>query len=105
MVSSNATVPPMLNVVGSLKLGQQTYTFYVYYDNIRYKFSTFLPAIDVCMKTYFIFRIKYPVSSEMFWSFVAEYFFKLKESSNAKIAKIIEKLGIRLYIIYIYIHS
>lgn len=55
---------------------------YIFFDNIRYKFFNVLRAIDICFKIFYLFNLDFPPESSMFYSFIENYFFKLKSKSN-----------------------
>ncbi|XP_031340791.1 uncharacterized protein LOC116168916 [Photinus pyralis] len=54
---------------------------YVYFDDLRYTFTSFLRAVDICFKIFFVFNLDFPVECSTFWSFVGHYFYEI-ESVN-----------------------
>lgn len=49
----------------------------VYLDGIKYKFSSFLKAMDVCFKSFQIFNMKYPIAGQIVWEFIQVYFYNV----------------------------
>lgn len=52
-------------------------SFIVYYNEIKYKFDSLLPALDTCFKIFFVLNLKYPVSCRAVWLFIQKYFFDI----------------------------
>ncbi|KAE9521515.1 hypothetical protein AGLY_018114 [Aphis glycines] len=63
--------------------------FYVYYFGTYYKFANIVKSIDVCLKIFLVFNLKYPVQSELVWTFLEKYFFN-KDSHEIGINQPIE---------------
>lgn len=57
----NITLQPYIVILGSLHEVKETY---VQVDDILYKTSSILEAIDVCFKTFHVFQVSYPIMSE-----------------------------------------
>lgn len=38
---------------------------YVFFDNIKFPFKSFIRAVDICFKIFFLFNLEYPKASEM----------------------------------------
>lgn len=74
---------PIIIAVGTdiLKITQ----FYIYYDDIKYKFNNFVAALDCCFKIFHILNLKYPKSSQSVWIFIQKFFYNihLKEDNPA----------------------
>ncbi|KAB0790611.1 hypothetical protein PPYR_14983 [Photinus pyralis] len=51
---------------------------YVYFDDIKYVFTNFLRAVDICLKIFFLFNLNFPPESVMFWNFIATKFYDIK---------------------------
>ena len=62
--------------------------FYVYCDNIKYKFNNFLRAFESCFKLYHIFNLTYPKESFNFWTFVQVFFFNINLKCDKKNATV-----------------
>lgn len=56
---------------------------YVIFDNIFYKSSTFIHAIDTIFKLYFVLNIKYPFESIHVWHFIESFFYELESSDKS----------------------
>nr|CAI5835350.1 unnamed protein product [Callosobruchus analis] len=56
----------------------------VIFDNIRYKFSSILKALDICFKIMYLFDLDFPTASQIFCSFIEINFLKFKPINNAK---------------------
>lgn len=56
-------------------------TFYVYYDEIKYKLPSFLTSLNTCFKIFQVLNLKYPRDCTEVWTFIQRYFYciKLKE--------------------------
>lgn len=57
--------------------------FYVYFDYIIYKLSTFLKSLEVCFKIFFVFNLHYPNEIQHIWFFIQKYFFEINNESDA----------------------
>ncbi|KAM7350821.1 uncharacterized protein ACRADG_009264 isoform 2-T2 [Cochliomyia hominivorax] len=74
--NKNLTIQPFLIVVG-----QSIYTleeFYVYFNNILFKFDSFLKSLDVCFKIMNTLSLEYPKACQGPWLFIEEYFYEIK---------------------------
>lgn len=54
----------------------------VIFDDIRFKFTNILRALDICFKIIYLFDLEFPAESLTFFSFIEIYFFKLKSTNN-----------------------
>lgn len=67
---------------------------YLYLDDVKFKFTNFLRALDICFKLFYLFNIEYPLASTNFWTFIQMYFFKLnKGKTTAKIAVLMRDMS------------
>lgn len=55
---------------------------YVYFDGIKYKFHSFLRAVDICFKTIYVFDLDFPNESIMFWNFIETFFYNMKSKHS-----------------------
>nr|CAI5856650.1 unnamed protein product [Callosobruchus analis] len=55
----------------------------VIFDNIRYKFSSILEALDICFKIMYLFDLGFPTESQILYSFIEINFFKFRPTNNA----------------------
>ena len=58
----------------------------VYFDNIKYPIKSFIRALDLCFKIHMTFDIKFGETSELFWVFIYNFFYKMKK--NAKFIQV-----------------
>lgn len=54
----------------------------VIFEDIRFKFSNILRALDICFKIIYVFDLEFPAESLIFYSFIETYFFKFKLTNN-----------------------
>ncbi|CAH1126083.1 unnamed protein product [Ceutorhynchus assimilis] len=55
---------------------------FVQFGETRYEFTSILSALDICFKIIFLFDLKFPEESIMFYTFIESYFYKFKPSHN-----------------------
>ncbi|XP_066591694.1 uncharacterized protein [Prorops nasuta] len=55
---------------------------YIFFDNIRYKAFSVIRALDICFKIFYVFNLEFPTASVIFYTFIENYFFKLKPKQN-----------------------
>ena len=55
--------------------------FYVFYDNIVYKFQSILEAYDCAFKIHIVFNLKYQAQCQHFWEFIQCYFYGIPLTS------------------------
>lgn len=75
LISRNETLQPIIIGVGPDLL--QLTEFIVFYDNIKYKFSNFIAALDCCFKIFHVLDLHYPKDSYSYWMFIQKYFFDI----------------------------
>lgn len=68
------TNQPFVIIVGNLK----SPTELVYFDEIKYKVTTVIKAIDICFKIFNVFRCMYPSECGAVWTFIQTYFYKIR---------------------------
>lgn len=84
-------IQPMLFVVGeSFSTATE---FYVYFCNILYQLPSFLKALDICFKTYFVFSFSYPPESILIWNFLQIFFFEIHTDYDSKNARLKSRLN------------
>lgn len=71
--------------------------FYVYYFGTYYKFTNIVKAIDVCLNIFLVFNLKYPVQSELVWTFLEKYFFNIDphDISSTSVASLLADLKLK----------
>ena len=55
--------------------------FYVFYDNIVYKFESILAAYECAFQVHIVFNLKYQAQSQHFWEFIQYYFYDIPITS------------------------
>lgn len=81
------TVQPLLIVVGNdLSTLNE---FYVYIDNIIYKFPTFISSLDTCFKAFHVFDVEYPEYCRGVWIFIQRYFFNFTNENDKPFSQIL----------------
>lgn len=73
------TLQPLIIAVG---LNISDATFYVYYDEIKYKLPSFLTSLDTCFKIFHVLNLKYPCDCTEVWYFVQRYFYCIKRKED-----------------------
>lgn len=54
--------------------------FFIIFDSIFYKIPSFITALDVIFKIFFVLNIEYPVESVNVWKFLEHFFFEINIS-------------------------
>lgn len=88
---SRTQIQPMIFVVGESFTAATEY--YVYFCNILYQLPTFLKALDICFKTYFVFSFSYPPESILVWNFLQIFFYEIHTAYDSKNARLKSKLS------------
>jgi len=66
---------------------------YVYFDDVKYSFNSFLRAVDILFKIFYVFHLSFPIESLMFWNFIESNFFEIKSNNSfSKVHVLIEYL-------------
>lgn len=70
------TVQPFIMVIGvnSNNIEQ----FFVIIEDTKYKFTTFLKALDLVFKTFQVLNLQYPKESELVYTFVQKYVYNIE---------------------------
>lgn len=84
-------IQPLIFVVG--KSFSTATTFYVYFCNILYQLPTFLKALDVCFKTYFVFNFSYPNESILIWNFLQIFFYEITTSNDSRNSRVKSRIN------------
>ena len=72
-----------------------TSNFFVFYDNISYRFDSILEAFEVAMQIHIVFDLKYQAQSQNFWHFIQYYFYDIplfKGSTESSITKSVDEI-------------
>lgn len=56
-------------------IGVVNNTYFIIFDNLMYPATSFLFAVDVIFKLFFVLNLKYPVESTNVWKFLESFFF------------------------------
>lgn len=72
---SAETLQPNIIAVG-VDIFQLT-DFYVFFDNVLFKRSTYIGALSTCFQIFHVFNLKYPVASQNVWLFIQKYFYEI----------------------------
>lgn len=70
-----------------------TKQYIVCIDEYFYTFETFLVALDVLFKVFFVFELKYPIECTKFWQFVQTYFYNIPPCSDVDVKLLISDLS------------
>lgn len=84
LVKSKSMDIPCILIIGKM---EEFSELYVYFHKVRYPFTNFVRAVDICFKIMLNFNIQYPQEAVYFWTFIEHFFYKLSHSKiNSKIA-------------------
>lgn len=87
-VQEKKTLQPCLLVVGADLFTAEA--FYTLCDGTLYKYPTFVAALNVCYKIFYVLNVNYPAASKNFWLFVQTIIFELEMENNEKIPSLIQ---------------
>lgn len=66
---------------------------YVYFDDVKFSFTSFLRAVDICLKIFFVFNVQFPIEAVIFWSFIQTNFYEINATkSYSKVHVLLEQL-------------
>lgn len=78
-LKSKTTLQPLFIFVGA----EFYYTdFFVSIDDIKFKFCTYLEALEFCFKAFFVFDLKYPSECTLVWIFVQKFLFSIENTDD-----------------------
>lgn len=80
------TLQPLIIAVG--KTITELEDFYVYIDNTKFKFSSFISSLDTCFKTFHVFNLEYSEYCQGIWIFLQRYFFSFSTESEKPFAQV-----------------
>ncbi|XP_055907497.1 uncharacterized protein LOC129948138 isoform X2 [Eupeodes corollae] len=91
--SKSENIQPFILAVGD-KDFENFSNYYVYLDGIKFVFSNFLRAIDICFKCFNLFNLEYPLACSQLWTFIEHYFYELNisKTKSPKMYLLIEAL-------------
>lgn len=67
-------IQPRLLLIGEIN---KIRSIFVYIDEVKYPVLTILNAFDVLFKIFFVFNLKYPEESNMFYKFLQNFFYDI----------------------------
>lgn len=89
--SKRESIQPFIMCVGE-DISKVT-DIYVYFDDVKYSFNSFLRAVDILFKIFYVFHLSFPIESLMFWNFIESNFFEIKSNNSfSKVHVLIEYL-------------
>lgn len=91
--AARLTLQPFIIVVGESKY--KVNSFYIYLNGTLYKTNSYIEALDLCFKIFFVFKISYPEISKGCWTFIQKYFYEISlniDSKQTSIALLINSL-------------
>ena len=74
-IEKKIPIQPFVIIVGNLKSPTE---ILVYFDEIKYKCTTIIKAIDICFKIFHVFGCKYPSECAAVWTFFQTFFYKIR---------------------------
>lgn len=75
-------IQPYIVVIGDDKLNLKE--FYVCVEGTLLKCSTFIKALDTCLKSFFVFELQYPIESSFVWLFLQKHFYQIDTEYDKK---------------------
>lgn len=81
---------PRVFVIGKT---EKIVAFYVVTSSMQFKLPSFLRCIDLVVKLKFVLNYNFPESCELFWYFVAKYFYHIGYSRKAKNSQLLQLLA------------
>ncbi|KAF2887458.1 hypothetical protein ILUMI_18715, partial [Ignelater luminosus] len=75
-----STIQPFILCVGNDITSVKD--IYLYFNDIKYSFCSFLHAVDICFKLCYVFDLSFPSACTMFWNFIESFFFEIKSKSS-----------------------
>ncbi|XP_055847022.1 uncharacterized protein LOC129912690 [Episyrphus balteatus] len=66
-------VQPFIIVVGKDVINFKE--IFLYFDGVKFPFISFIRAVDICFKTFFLFNLEFNNPSSNFWNFIQSLYF------------------------------
>lgn len=76
-IECESSIPPTITVIGDIF---KPLSFFVDFDNIKYKVFTLPRAIDIAFKSYNLFNIKYHDACVHMWDFINILFYGIQST-------------------------
>lgn len=74
---------PIIIIIGPTLTDIKEY--YVWYDNITYKFDSFLNTLDIAFKLIFVLNVSFNVESLQVWQFIQRKMYKVTTKFDQKL--------------------
>lgn len=71
---------PIIVVIGTDLFS--AHSFFVYFNDIRYKLPTFLKCLDCVFKMFNVLKLEYPKESTSVYNFIQKHFFDISTSTD-----------------------
>lgn len=68
------SIQPRILIIGEIS---NIKSIFVYVDDIQYPFLTFVNALDVLFKIFYLFNLQYPSESDVFYNFIQSFLYDL----------------------------
>lgn len=81
---SGVPFPPKIFTIRSTSSAVDLEQFFVVTAGLEYQLPTFLRSLDVAFKLTFVLNFKFQESCELFWAFIARYFYKISYTEKSK---------------------
>lgn len=81
VLSTKEAIQPFIMFTGTILNPKD---IMVFFDGIRYKFTSFIKAVDTCFQIFMLFNLKYPLASVLVWTFIQTFFYKISTSNDKK---------------------
>lgn len=67
--------------------------FGVYFNDIYFMSDSFLCAVDLCFKIFFVLNLKYPPQCIKVWRFLQYYFYEIKDEEDPATLALIARIN------------
>ena len=64
-------------------------SFYLKFNDVSWKFSNLLKALDICFKTYQVLNLEYPFETALLWTFIQNRIYNIKTKFDIKTPSLI----------------
>ncbi|XP_029347718.1 uncharacterized protein LOC107883421 [Acyrthosiphon pisum] len=89
--SMKTTLQPLICIIGDDYLTAKQ--FFVYYFNTYYKLPNIVKAVDVCLKIFHVFNLKYPMESELVWTFIQKCLYGIDTENDVKSSSVLSAIS------------
>lgn len=75
-IKTKTTLQPLLVIVGN----EFDYkNFYVFLDDSKFLFDSYLEALQFCFKLMYVLNLKYPIECISVWTFIQKFLFEISD--------------------------